>query len=83
MGSLVLQEMHCFARAYTKPKHQLNKLKVQSLYFLCPSSSSSHPELQTPLSSKEVRPFYPSEEVTDEAPGFYTANSHQYQDTEL
>uniref|UniRef100_A0A7N6F9Z7 Tight junction protein 2b (zona occludens 2) n=1 Tax=Anabas testudineus TaxID=64144 RepID=A0A7N6F9Z7_ANATE len=47
--------------------------------------SSCHPELQTPLGSKEVHPFYPSEEVTEQgaAPGYYSANSHQYQDTEL
>lgn len=57
----------------------------QSFYLLCPSSSSSHPELQTPLSSKGVHPFYHSEEVTEQgaATGYYNANSHQYQDTEL
>uniref|UniRef100_A0A7N6APE8 Tight junction protein 2b (zona occludens 2) n=1 Tax=Anabas testudineus TaxID=64144 RepID=A0A7N6APE8_ANATE len=50
-----------------------------------PIGSSCHPELQTPLGSKEVHPFYPSEEVTEQgaAPGYYSANSHQYQDTEL
>ncbi|XP_044219438.1 tight junction protein ZO-2-like isoform X1 [Thunnus albacares] len=50
-----------------------------------PIGSSSRPEHRTPLSSKEGRPFYPSEvEAEEEAvPGYYTANSHQYQDTEL
>ncbi|KAK2902566.1 tight junction protein ZO-2-like [Channa argus] len=50
-----------------------------------PIGSSSRPELQTPLSSREGCPFYPSEEGPEEAtaPGYYTANSHQYQDTEL
>ncbi|KAK2837058.1 hypothetical protein Q5P01_014270 [Channa striata] len=50
-----------------------------------PIGSSSRPELQAPLSSKEGRPFYPREEGTEEAagPGYYSANSHQYQDTEL
>ncbi|XP_071368346.1 tight junction protein 2-like [Centroberyx affinis] len=53
-----------------------------------PIGSSSRPEPQTPSSSKEGR-IYPSEdeEVEEDAyhskPGYYTANSHQYQDTEL
>ncbi|XP_058491485.1 tight junction protein ZO-2-like isoform X3 [Solea solea] len=49
------------------------------------SSSSSHPEHQTSPSSKEGRPFYAAEEDTgkEAAPGYYTASSHQYQDTEL
>ncbi|XP_029916779.1 tight junction protein ZO-2-like isoform X2 [Myripristis murdjan] len=51
------------------------------------SSSSSRPEPQTPSSSKEGHPFYRSEEEEEEGyptkPGYYTANSHQYQDTEL
>ncbi|KAI3371900.1 hypothetical protein L3Q82_006685 [Scortum barcoo] len=46
-----------------------------------PIGSSSRPEPQTPLSSKEGRPLYPSEEEAE--PGYYTANSYQYQDTEL
>ncbi|XP_070759748.1 tight junction protein ZO-2b isoform X1 [Enoplosus armatus] len=50
-----------------------------------PIGSSSRPEPQTPPSSKEGHPFYPSpEEAEEEAvPGYYTANSYQYQDTEL
>ncbi|XP_059194009.1 tight junction protein ZO-2-like [Centropristis striata] len=49
------------------------------------SSSSSRPELQTPPSSKEGCPFSPSEEEVEEeaVPGYYTANSFQYQDTQL
>ncbi|XP_039659060.1 tight junction protein ZO-2-like isoform X2 [Perca fluviatilis] len=50
-----------------------------------PIGSSSRPEPQTPPSSKEGRPVYPSqEEAESEAvPGYYTANSFQYQDTQL
>ncbi|KAM7392210.1 hypothetical protein PAMP_022839 [Pampus punctatissimus] len=50
-----------------------------------PIGSSSRPEPRTFLSSKEGCPFYPSEVDADEEalPGYYTANSHQYQDTEL
>ncbi|XP_037632944.1 tight junction protein ZO-2-like isoform X2 [Sebastes umbrosus] len=49
------------------------------------SSSSSRTETQTPPSSKEGRPFYPSEEEPkgEAAPGYYSANSFQYQDTQL
>ncbi|XP_070690491.1 tight junction protein ZO-2-like [Pempheris klunzingeri] len=49
------------------------------------SSSSSRPEPQTPPSSKAGGPFYTSEEAAEEeaALGYYTANSYQYQDTEL
>lgn len=50
-------------------------------YFLCPSSSSSGPEPLTLLSSKEGSPFYTSEE--EAVAGYYTADSYQYQDTEL
>ncbi|XP_068995437.1 tight junction protein ZO-2-like isoform X2 [Embiotoca jacksoni] len=50
-----------------------------------PIGSSSRPEPQTPPPSKEGRPFYLSEEEAEEeaVPGYYNANSHQYQDTEL
>ncbi|XP_055360678.1 tight junction protein ZO-2-like isoform X1 [Betta splendens] len=50
-----------------------------------PIGSSSLPELQTPPSSRDTCPFYSSEKVTEDgaAPGFYTSNSHQYEDTEL
>ncbi|KAM8887034.1 tight junction protein 2-like isoform 4-T4 [Spinachia spinachia] len=52
-----------------------------------PIGSSSQPEPQAPPSSKERRPFYPSEEEEAEeegaVPGFYKANSFQYQDTQL
>lgn len=50
-----------------------------------PIGSSSRPEPQTAPSSKEGRPFYPSEEEAEEetVPGYYTANSYQYQDTQL
>ncbi|XP_044053726.1 tight junction protein ZO-2-like isoform X2 [Siniperca chuatsi] len=50
-----------------------------------PIGSSSHPEPHTPPSYKEGRPFFPSEKEAEEeaAPGYYTANSYQYQDTEL
>ncbi|XP_053181927.1 tight junction protein ZO-2-like [Scomber japonicus] len=49
-----------------------------------PIGSSSHSEPRS-LSSMEGQPFYPSEMVAKEEamPGYYTANSHQYQDTEL
>ncbi|XP_062273381.1 tight junction protein ZO-2-like [Scomber scombrus] len=49
-----------------------------------PIGSSSRPEPRG-LSSMEGHPFYPSEMVAKEEamPGYYTANSHQYQDTEL
>lgn len=52
---------------------------------LQPISSSSRPEPQTPPSSQEGRPFYPSEVDAEKeaAPGYYTTNSYQYQDTEL
>ncbi|XP_042343933.1 tight junction protein ZO-2-like isoform X5 [Plectropomus leopardus] len=50
-----------------------------------PIGSSSRPEPQTAPSSKEGRPFYPSEEEAGEeaVPGYYTATSYQYQDTQL
>uniref|UniRef100_A0A3B4U2M2 Tight junction protein 2b (zona occludens 2) n=1 Tax=Seriola dumerili TaxID=41447 RepID=A0A3B4U2M2_SERDU len=50
-----------------------------------PIGSSSRPDPKTPPSSKEGHPFYLTEEVAEEEaiPGYYTANSHQYQDTEL
>lgn len=49
-----------------------------------PIGSSSCPERQTPPSSKERGPFYPSEQDAEEsALGYYNSNSYQYQDTEL
>ncbi|KAM9857978.1 tight junction protein ZO-2b [Aulostomus maculatus] len=49
-----------------------------------PIGSSSRPEPLTPPPSKEGRPFFPSKEAEAEAArGYYNANSHQYQDTEL
>ncbi|XP_071337849.1 tight junction protein ZO-2b isoform X3 [Trachinotus anak] len=50
-----------------------------------PIGSSSRPEPKTPLSSKEGRPLYLTQEEAEEesVPGYHTANSHQYQDTEL
>ncbi|KAK5909227.1 hypothetical protein CesoFtcFv8_003176 [Champsocephalus esox] len=50
-----------------------------------PIGSSSRPGPQTPPSSREGRPFCPSEEDVEEAtaPEYYTANSFQYQDTQL
>ncbi|XP_054466336.1 tight junction protein ZO-2-like [Anoplopoma fimbria] len=51
-----------------------------------PIGSSSRPEPQAPPPSNEGRPFYPSEEEAEEeeaVPGYYTANSFQYQDTQL
>ncbi|XP_029366668.1 tight junction protein ZO-2b [Echeneis naucrates] len=50
-----------------------------------PIGSSSHPEPRTPISSREGCPFYMTEGETADnvVPGYYTANSHQYQDTEL
>ncbi|XP_040012165.1 tight junction protein ZO-2-like isoform X2 [Xiphias gladius] len=50
-----------------------------------PIGSSSHLEPQTTSSSKEGCPFYPTKEESEEeaVPGYYTANSYQYQDTEL
>ncbi|XP_031734619.1 tight junction protein ZO-2-like isoform X3 [Anarrhichthys ocellatus] len=51
-----------------------------------PIGSSSRPEPQTPQTSKEGRPFYPNEEEAQDeeaVPGYYTANSFQYQDTQL
>lgn len=57
----------------------------RSLYFLCPSSSSSCPEPQILSLSREEGPFYHAEEEAEvEAePGYYNTNSYQYQDTEL
>ncbi|KAE8291525.1 Tight junction protein ZO-2 Tight junction protein 2 [Larimichthys crocea] len=46
-----------------------------------PIGSSSGPEPLTLLSSKEGSPFYTSEE--EAVAGYYTADSYQYQDTEL
>ncbi|XP_030273161.1 tight junction protein ZO-2b isoform X4 [Sparus aurata] len=50
-----------------------------------PIGSSSCPEPQILSSSKEEGPFYHAEEEAElEAePGYYNANSYQYQDTEL
>ncbi|XP_018524574.1 tight junction protein ZO-2 isoform X1 [Lates calcarifer] len=50
-----------------------------------PIGSSSHSEPLTTPSSKEGCPFYPTKEEAEEGvvPGYYTTNSHQYQDTEL
>lgn len=50
-----------------------------------PIGSSSRPEPQTAPSPKEGRPFYSTEEEAEEetVPGYYTANSYQYQDTQL
>lgn len=50
-----------------------------------PIGSSACPEVQTSPCSKEEHPFYLSQEEAEEdvAPGYYTANANQYQDTEL
>lgn len=50
-----------------------------------PIGSSSCPDSQTLPFSKEGGPFYPSVEEAgeDPVPGYFTANSYQYQDTEL
>lgn len=65
-----------------KTKLEVRQDSVQLLFSV--SSSSSRPETRA-LSSMEGRPFYPSEMEAEEEemPGYYTANSHQYQDTEL
>ncbi|XP_068166039.1 tight junction protein ZO-2b isoform X2 [Antennarius striatus] len=50
-----------------------------------PIGSSSCPETQTPQFSQDGGDFYPSKEEREEeaVPGYYSANSYQYQDTEL
>ncbi|XP_040897550.1 tight junction protein ZO-2-like isoform X2 [Toxotes jaculatrix] len=52
-----------------------------------PIGSSSRPEPQTTPSSKDGCPFYLTKEEAEEedeaVPGYYSANSYQYQDTEL
>ncbi|KAF7660049.1 hypothetical protein LDENG_00289000 [Lucifuga dentata] len=60
-------------------------MKTAKLDHSRPQPIGSHSELQTHPSSKEGRPFYASEEEGKEgtAPGYYSANSHQYEDTEL
>uniref|UniRef100_A0A3B4XNB4 Tight junction protein 2b (zona occludens 2) n=1 Tax=Seriola lalandi dorsalis TaxID=1841481 RepID=A0A3B4XNB4_SERLL len=60
-------------------------LKTAKLDHSRPQPIGSRPDPKTPPSSKEGHPFYLTEEVAEEEaiPGYYTANSHQYQDTEL
>ncbi|KAM3610848.1 uncharacterized protein V6R79_009617 [Siganus canaliculatus] len=48
-----------------------------------PIGSSAGPDAQTLQTSTEGGAFYPNEEGAEVVPGYYAANSYQYQDTEL
>ncbi|XP_034027146.1 tight junction protein ZO-2-like isoform X1 [Thalassophryne amazonica] len=70
-----------FESAQKHPDIYAVPVKTAKLDHSRPQPVGSHPEPQTLPASREGRPLYHSEE--EAGPGYYTANSQQYEDTEL